>query len=62
MDDLLTAEELARHLKVHHATIYRLLKKHEIPAFRIRGKWRFNRQVIDQWVKEREAIDGFKEF
>jgi excisionase family DNA binding protein len=60
MVELLNVAEVARYLKVHQATIYRLLKRHEIPAFRVGGKWRLNRLVIDQWMKEREAIDGLK--
>jgi Helix-turn-helix domain len=32
---------------VHPSTIYRLLRRHEIPAFHIGSDWRFNIEEID---------------
>jgi excisionase family DNA binding protein len=49
MQDVLTLEEVAEYLRVHRATIYRLLKKNKIPGFRVGGDWRFNRASIDRW-------------
>jgi excisionase family DNA binding protein len=49
MQDVLTLEEVAEYLRVHRATIYRLLKKNKIPGFRVGGDWRFNRESIDRW-------------
>jgi excisionase family DNA binding protein len=39
---LLTVVEVARYLRVHPATIYRLLSKRTISAFRVAGEWRFS--------------------
>ena len=33
--DLMTVDELAAYLKVHPATIYRLIKRGELPAFKV---------------------------
>jgi excisionase family DNA binding protein len=49
MQDVLTLEEVADYLRVHPTTIYRLLKKHKIPAFKIGSEWRFNIASIDRW-------------
>jgi excisionase family DNA binding protein len=49
MQDVLTLEEVAEYLRVHPTTIYRLLKKHKIPAFKIGSDWRFNLASIDRW-------------
>jgi excisionase family DNA binding protein len=46
---VLNVHDLAAHLRVHRSTIYRLLRRHEIPAFRIGSDWRFNREAIDRW-------------
>jgi excisionase family DNA binding protein len=46
---VLTVNELADYLRVHRSTIYRLLKKGEIPGFKIGSDWRFNVEVIDKW-------------
>ena len=50
---ILTVREVAVYLRVHQSTIYRLLKKRELPAFKIGSDWRFDREVIDKWIVER---------
>jgi excisionase family DNA binding protein len=46
---ILTVNELADYLKIHRTTVYRLLKKHQLPGFRVGADWRFNRENIDEW-------------
>jgi len=41
--------EVSAYLRVHPSTIYRLLKQHQIPAFRVGGDWLFNIESIDRW-------------
>ena len=38
---VLTVGELSDYLRVHRSTIYRLLKKGQLPAFKIGSDWRF---------------------
>jgi excisionase family DNA binding protein len=45
--NVMSVEEGARYLKVHCSTIYRLLKTHQILAFRIGSDWRFNCEHLD---------------
>jgi excisionase family DNA binding protein len=47
---VLTVREVAEYLRVHQATIYRLLKEQKLPAFRVGADWRFNREVIERWM------------
>jgi excisionase family DNA binding protein len=54
-DSVLTVNELAGYLRVHPATIYRLLKARQLPAFRVGFDWRFKRETIDEWVRSRQA-------
>ena len=58
MDKVLTLDEVAQFLKVHPSTVYRLLKQHEIPAFKMGSDWRFNQASIEEWIQMREAADG----
>jgi excisionase family DNA binding protein len=43
---------------VHRFTIYRLLKRHEIPAFQVGSDWRFNIEEIDRWCLAQEKLGG----
>ena len=47
--NVLTVNELSVYLHVHRSTIYRLLKKGRLPAFKIGSDWRFSIEAIDQW-------------
>jgi excisionase family DNA binding protein len=51
---VMTLEEVSRYLRVHPSTVYRLLKRREIPAFRIGSDWRFNIEAIDTWRSKLE--------
>jgi len=46
---ILTVGELSEYLRVHRSTVYRLLKRRELPAFKVGSDWRFNVESIDQW-------------
>ena len=46
---VLTVSELSEYLRVHRSTVYRLLKKGQLPGFRIGSDWRFNVEAIDEW-------------
>jgi excisionase family DNA binding protein/PAS domain S-box-containing protein len=46
---LLTAKEVAAYLQVNQTTIYRLVRRSQIPAFKMGGDWRFNIESIDNW-------------
>lgn len=46
---LLTVKEVAAYLRVNQTTIYRLVRKSQIPSFKVGGNWRFNIDSIDEW-------------
>jgi excisionase family DNA binding protein len=50
---VMTVKELSDYLRVHPSTIYKLLRRGELPGFRIGTDWRFNAEVIDKWCLER---------
>jgi excisionase family DNA binding protein len=58
VDTMLTAKELAELLQVHTSTIYRLLKKHKMPGFRIGHDWRFSLTAIEKWMKAENPVDN----
>jgi excisionase family DNA binding protein len=48
-ETLMTLQEIADYLRVTRSTIHRMLKRNQIPAFRIGRHWRFNVEEIDNW-------------
>lgn len=52
MSAIMTLHEVCRYLKTSKYTVYRLIKGKEIPASRIGGQWRFQKEFIDQWFLE----------
>jgi len=50
---IMTPKEAAKYLGFHLVTIYRLLKKREIPAVKIGGQWRFKKDILDAWLVDR---------
>lgn len=50
---IMTVEEVARYLGIHTMTVYRMLKKTDIPATKLLGKWRFKKDVLDRWLESR---------
>jgi excisionase family DNA binding protein len=53
---VLTIPEVSEYLRVSRQTIYRMLRRGDIPAFRIGGDWRFNIEDLGLWIeKESQA-------
>ena len=46
---VLTVQEVSTYLRVPPSTIYRMLKKNQLPAFRVGSDWRFTVEAIDKW-------------
>lgn len=49
-DEILTVQEVAALLKVADKTVYTMAQQGEIPAFKVRGQWRFRRADLDAWI------------
>jgi len=49
----LIAGEVAKHLKVHPSTVYKMAKRGELPGFKIGTDWRFDRAQIEDRIRSR---------
>ena len=47
---IMTTKEVAAYLKLHQITICKLSKEGKIPSIRIGRVWRFDKEVIDEWL------------
>lgn len=54
-DEILKLKEVAQLLKVAEKTVYTMAQNKELPAFKVRGQWRFRREDIDRWIEAQKA-------
>ncbi|OIQ76701.1 helix-turn-helix domain protein [mine drainage metagenome] len=54
-DPILTLPEVAVLLKVAEKTVYTMARNGQIPAFKVRGQWRFKLDDIDGWIDKTKA-------
>ena len=45
--------ELSEYLGIGKSKIYSLIRQHKIPASRIGRQYRFSKEVVDDWLKEK---------
>jgi len=61
-EEVLKLKDVAALLKVGEKTIYSMAQSGELPAFKVRGQWRFSRKDMDEWIeKQKEATQGLSE-
>ena len=54
MPEIMTTKELSRYLKIQRVTISKYAAEGKIPAVRIGGVGRFDRDVTDDWRRTRQ--------
>lgn len=52
----LTVEEVAERFGVNVTTVYRLVQRGKLPAFKLGKQWRFSESRLEQWAADRERI------
>ena len=57
---IMTAEDVAKYLKLTPATVYRLAQSGQLPGAKIGRIWRFRKEAIDQLLRERELVQAEK--
>ena len=55
MTELLTTKEIARYLKLRPETVLRKVRKGEIPAIKMGGRFRFDKEQIDEWLRHKST-------
>lgn len=48
---LLTLKEAAELLRLSGRTVHRMVKRKELPAFKVGGQWRVNESHLTQWIQ-----------
>jgi len=58
---VMTVKEVADYLHLANSTVYRLIERGKLPAFRVGTGWRFDVGLIEQWrftVENRDYNNG----
>lgn len=55
--EVLNVEEACKYLKIAKVTLYKYIRKGQIPAFKMGRVWRFHKESLDNWVKSRVVED-----
>ena len=50
---IMTTKEIAKYLGVHEMTVYRWLKKGVLPGFKIGGRWRSKKDILDSFLEKK---------
>lgn len=53
-EEILKLRDVAALLKVGEKTVYSMAQTGELPAFKVRGQWRFSRKDIDAWIEQQK--------
>lgn len=53
-EEVLKLKDIAALLKVGEKTVYSMAQTGELPAFKVRGQWRFSRKDIDAWIEQQK--------
>ncbi len=54
---IMTVNELAKYLRLHEQTVYKMAKEGRLPAYKVGSRWRFKKDTIDSWLREQRESD-----
>jgi excisionase family DNA binding protein len=53
MKDIMSTKELSQYLGFSKSKIYQLIRQKKIPASKIGRQYKFSKEMIDAWIKEK---------
>jgi excisionase family DNA binding protein len=59
-DEILTTRQVAKLLKIHRVTVYKLAEKGMIPAWRVGKSWRFLKSEVIKHFVETGSLEKAK--
>ncbi len=57
-ETLLTLVQVAEYLNVDRYTVYRLLARRQLPAFKVGHQWRFKKRMIETWLTKNSSANN----
>ncbi len=56
LDQAMTVRDVAGFLNVDEKTVYRLVKRGDLPGFKVAGAWHFRRSDLDSWIDTQKKV------
>lgn len=56
MPDIMTLAQAAKYLQITESAMYKMARGHKIPASRVGNRWRFQKEVLDQWLRQQSQV------
>jgi excisionase family DNA binding protein len=53
-EEVMKLKDVVALLRVGEKTVYSMAQSGELPAFKVRGQWRFSRKDIDAWIEQQK--------
>lgn len=57
IEPYMTVEDVCKYFSSTKETVYRWIKKNDMPAHRVGKRWLFDRAELDAWVKSGKAAE-----
>ena len=54
-EKLLTTADTLEYLNINRITLYTLIKRKKLPAYKVGRVWRFKQDRLDKWLDEQEG-------
>jgi len=52
----LTVDDVAKRFGVNATTVYRLVQRGKLPAFKVGNQWRFRESRLEEWIANHERL------
>lgn len=52
--EYLTVEEVAQELRYSIETVKRMLRKNDLPGYKLGGEWRIDKTEYEEWKRQRK--------
>lgn len=54
---IMTLEEVAKYLRLHKSTVYRMAREGKLPGNKVAGQWRFKKERLVDWFEKQQALE-----
>jgi len=51
-----TKKDVAQYLGISEITVQRMVQSRDVPAYKVRGRWRFKQEDIERYLQERSTV------